>query len=272
MKTRLSSRCGLFVTDLVGWILGFGLTMPNKYFLDYAFRLIYPSIIDDMGSAIVRQLQSKLILLGTLVVVTAMILDVMRFFSANLAKSGDDDNNVSHSDSPFSPNPINDAIPKFITFALVVIQKTFILSIMAYLIQNSFATLNNTMDFLLSGPLPMILLANTLLIVICILIFCLLLFSIKWSYPWIRWVSKKVYVKSLNNRYYSKALPLISLLFHSLYIALLITAIVTLVTFTGNFSALVGLLVQISLLLALWVIVVLFLTQLLRKEAQNTEA
>ena len=269
MKKTFSSRHGFLNTKFMEWILGSGLAFLNIYFLDYVFRLIYPSEIDDMGHAIIQQMQSKLALIGILVIAIATVTDIVGSFSNKVSENKNDvGDNFRYVDLLFPVNWINDNIPGGIIFVLILMQKTLILSMMAYVTRSSFATLKGSMDFLLSGPLPIILFAYMLLITNCVLVFCLLLFSAQSSYKWSKWVSNKVLPNAGNEKYYFKTPFLISFLLRCLCVASVIIAIGVLVTFKGNFTVLIGLITKISLVLGSWVGIIFLVTLLLRKKTK----
>lgn len=252
MNKNTSFLSQLFRDHLLWWILGIIFTMLNIYFLGYIAGRIYPSKIDDMGHALVQQLRVELIILAILIVVTPTIINTIEVFYSDSAQNRQI---REHSLFRFSFDLTIIKRPALYVVAktLIILEITFIASLMIYLKENYYNALNNSMDFLVGAPYLTITVASSLLLIDCALIFCILLFTFLWGYSLVQWISERVSPAFQNTKYYSPIFLLISLIFRILNVLGLASIINFLATFSGEFETVVKFINKITLLLFFWV-------------------
>ena len=254
MKKDISFLPRLFTNHLVLWILWLILTMSNIYFLGYIAGRMYPSEIDDMGRALVQQLRVKLVFLAVLIVVIPTIINTIEIFYNDLARNGEKkEAKQPYFRFSFDPAILKEPVPYIVAKALIIIEAAFIASLMVYLRENYYNALNNSMDFLIGAPYLAIAVASLSLVINCLLIFCILLFSFLWGYSWVQWVSDKIFPNFSDSRYYSFTLLFTSLIFRALNILGLAFVINFMATFSGKFETVVKIIHEITILLFLWV-------------------
>jgi hypothetical protein len=258
MTNNQSPKFDLFKTYLIWWVSALVLAFPIMFLLGYFAGRIYPKI-DDIGHSIwaarEQQLQLELIILVLLSVTMPAVMNAIEIFYNDSTHSGGE-SETKQSYFGFSYNlarlkrPI---ILQRLAIILIVLEEAFIISMMLYLRQYYDRALVGSMDFLISAPFTIILIAYLLLVTDCFLIFCLLLFSFFWGYTWIQWVSDRIFPNFKNNPYYSRTLFAASLILRALNMIGLIFVINLMVTFSAKFNTVVKMIFGISIALFLWV-------------------
>jgi len=258
MTSNQPSKFDLFKTHLILWVSALVLAFPIMFLLGYFVGRIYPKI-DDIGHSVwgarEQQLQLELVIMVLLGVAMPAVMNAIEIFYNDSTRSSEK-SETKQSYFGFSyilarrERPI---ILQRLAIILIVLEEAFIISIMLYLRQYYDSALVGSMDFLISGPVTIILIAYLLLMFDCFLIFCLLLFSFFWGYTWVQWVSDRIFPDFRNNPYYSRTLFAASLIFRALNMVGLIFAINLMVNFSAKFDTVVKMIYGISIALFVWV-------------------
>ncbi len=255
MKNNKSLNHKLLGINLIWWILGLMFAFPFMFLLDYfTGRALYYPGMNDMGYAQIQLLRLELILLVLLGMITPVAISAIEVFQTDLIQNDDKiETKKPYFRFYFNLARLKQPVPHLLTVVLIVAEVSFIISMMIYLKQYYDRALIESMDFLISAPFIIILIAYLLLMIDCFLIFCLLLFSFFWGYTWVQWVSDKVFPGYINNSNYSRTLFAVSFIFRALNMFGLIFVINLMVTFSGRFYSIVKMIFGISILLFLWV-------------------
>ena len=242
------SKFGLLRTNLTWWILGLVLAFPVEFLLDYfTSRVLFYPGMGDMAYARVQQLRLVLIILTFLNVITPTVINAIEVFYTDLAQNGNKSKTKQlYFSLAFNLDKIKRPLPHILTVMLIVAEVTFVISMMIYLRQNYYNALNNSMDFLISAPYLKIIISSVLLLIDCLLIFCVLLLSFLWGYPWAQWVLGKFEFTNSESH--------LQILFLAFLIRLLSMLGVTIavnfmVTFSGKFNTAVEKIYAITALL-----------------------
>jgi hypothetical protein len=252
MKNNKFPKLELLNHNLPQWILGFILALPIVYSLDKIAWTLHPSHIDEFYTWIDR-FRTSLILLAILLVVTPLIRNAIEIFCIDLDQENKSDR--SYFKFSFHLDGIKHSIPNTMTVILIILEKAFIITMLFYLRKNYDRGLYDSMDFLIGGPGPILLVAYLLLWLDCFSIFCLLLFSFYWGYSWVQWVSDKIFPGFTKNKFYAQTILIFSVIFRVCNLLGLIFVVNRMVTSSYKFNAMVTLIYKLTLLLSLGVVI-----------------